>query len=291
VVSVSCVPDAVAPAVSIADAWFGYEPATDVLRGASLEVESGSVHCLMGPNGCGKSTLLDCVLGFNRLRQGEVTVQGRDVRTLTPRDLARLVAYVPQKHDRSFPYLVEQVVLMGRTPHQRMLGAPDAEDRVIARESLETVGIAALADRPYTHLSGGEAQLVLLARALTQRTPLILMDEPAAHLDLGNSLRFLETVSALVRERGCTVLMATHHPEQPFFLESTGCSVTVSLMGRGRVRASGKPARTITEQSLADVFGVEARLLTEGAGESGAQKGFVFVRTRDTNEGDDIDRN
>lgn len=278
-----------APAVEITDARFGYQAGVEVLRGVSLAAENGAVHCLMGPNGCGKSTLLDCVLGFNHLAQGGVVVRGSDVRRLSPRALAQLVAYVPQKHDRSFPYLVEQVVLMGRTPHQRMLGRPNREDEVIVGESLEAVGIAELANRPYTHLSGGEAQLVLLARALAQRTPVIVMDEPAAHLDLGNSVRFLETVSVLVRERGCTVLMATHHPGQPFFLEAAGCHVTVSMMKDGEVRASGAPASTITESSLADVFGVETTLLTSGAGQRPSQRSFVPVRTIDTNEGESID--
>lgn len=271
-------------AAEVSGVWFAYEDTAPVLRGISFAANQGEAHCIMGPNGCGKSTLLDCVLGFNRPQEGSVTIQGAEVVKRSPADLARQVAYVPQAYTGSFPYLVEQVVLMGRASYQRGLAAPDDRDHEVVAESLDAVGITRLAKRPYTQLSGGETQLVLLARALAQRTPLIVMDEPAAHLDLRNSVRFLEIVSQLVVDHGVTVLMATHHHEQPFFLESVGCPVAVSLMRDGEIMASGAPAETITEASLRDVFRVEAALLTSDPGDAVRRRGFVPISSLDEGE-------
>lgn len=270
-----------ARAAQVDGVWFAYEGMSPVLKGVSLAVERGGVHCLMGPNGCGKSTLLDCVLGFNRPLRGTVVVADSDVLTLPPAALAREVAYVPQVHERSFPYLVEQVVLMGRIPYQRGFAPPDDRDRAIVADALKTVGIEELANRPYTRLSGGEAQLVLLARALAQQAPLIVMDEPTAHLDLRNSVKFLEIVSRLVIDGACSALVATHHPEQPFFLEASGCPVTVSLMNGGEIVAVGAPGATVTEASLSRVFRVEARVLDSAVRETVPLRGVVPIRTLD----------
>ena len=170
--------------VDVRDVTFIYPETTrPVLDGASLAAPAGAVTCLMGVNGCGKSTLIDCVLGVNRISGGRITVDGEDAAALKPAQLARRLAYVPQVHDRAFPYRVRDIVLMGRTVHHGVLGAPGEEDRVLVDEALERCGIAHLADRSYTQLSGGEMQMVLLARALAQATPFILMDEPTAHLD------------------------------------------------------------------------------------------------------------
>ena len=253
---------AAAPLLELCDVHFGYDAHREVLSGVSLELARGECLCLMGPNGCGKSTLIDCILGENKPSAGTIALDGRDALGLSAIERARLISYVPQVHDRTFPYTVEHVVLMGRTARAGMFAGPGTDaDRELVAKALAACGIAELAEKPYTSLSGGEMQMVMLARALVQDAPLMVMDEPTAHLDFRNELLFLETLEGLVRERGVTVLMATHAPNQAFHLEAADVPTRVALMGGGRVESSGRPHEVLTEQALLQVFGVEGRLV------------------------------
>lgn len=234
-----------------------------VLRDVSLEVRRGSCMCLMGVNGCGKSTFLDCVLGVHRIEAGAITVEGVPINDMRPARLARKVSYVPQVHERSFPYLVDHIVLMGRSAYGRGLGAPDFADMGLVDRALADCGIAHLAKRPYTSLSGGEMQMVLLARALVQEAELIIMDEPTAHLDFKNELRFLEMIEELVKARKVTVLLATHAPNQAFHLANAGVPTQVAVMHEGVVYAVGQPGEVLTEGLLAKVFGIQAVVLEQ----------------------------
>lgn len=253
-----------APLVSVQDVWFGYQAERDILRGVSLEVKAGSCLCLMGANGCGKSTLLDCLLGEHAIAQGEIEIQGRALAGLSSRELARLAAYVPQIHERSFPYDVHHIVMMGRTPYLGLTGVPNGEDERRVDEALSACGIAHLEDRPCTALSGGEMQMALLARALVQETSLVVMDEPTVHLDMRNELVFLEAVERLVADEGATVLMATHAPNQSFLLEAHGIPVEVAVMEDGAIAAQGRPHEVLTEGVLQRAFGVEAQVWARG---------------------------
>lgn len=246
-------------AIRVEGVRFGYgaRDGAEVLRGVSLQTEAGTIMCLMGVNGCGKSTLIDCILGEHVPTAGVIELNGCDVSNLNAAQRARIVAYVPQVHERSFPYSVLHVVLMGRMAHVRGLAAPDADDKEIAREALATCGMEAFAEREYTSLSGGEMQMVMLARALAQRTPIVLMDEPTAHLDFRNELVFLETVERLVRDEGVTVLMATHAPDQAFHLKAAGVPVDVALMAGGHMVRMGDPDEVLDDAALRDVFGIE----------------------------------
>ncbi len=232
-----------------------------LFRDLSLTVDRGEILCLMGPNGCGKSTLLNTVLGLQRPLAGRVLLEGRDVKACSRREIARVLALVPQRHQPMFPYTVRQVVLMGRTAHLSLFSGPTEADEAMCDAALEQVGLLHLAETPYHQLSGGELQLVLLARAVGQQTPLLLLDEPTAHLDLRNELLFLETVSRLVRERHIGVLMATHDPDHAFYLEEEGLKVTAALIANGGLFAAGPPAETLTPPTLAQVYGVEAAVL------------------------------
>lgn len=254
-----------APMLVVSDASFGYGDAP-VLDGVTLEVRKGTCTCLMGMNGCGKSTLLDCILGEHKLARGSVSVGGVPTRDLSPAKMARLVSYVPQVHERSFPYDVEHIVSMGRAAHLGGFGGMSEEDREIVWDAMRECAIDRFAARPYTSLSGGEMQMVMLARALAQRTPLVLMDEPTAHLDFRNEILFLETVERLVERKGATVLMATHAPNQAFHLATAGVSTRVALMGRGRIVREGPPRLVLDQKSLAEVFGVEACIMEQDMG-------------------------
>lgn len=152
---------------------------------------------------------------------------------------------------------------MGRTAYTGPFGKPSDEDEEICHQALRRVGMERFADRPYNRLSGGEVKLVLLARALGQKTPLILMDEPTAFLDFKNELMFLETVVSLSREENISVLIATHAPDHAFYFSSKGLPVKTAMLSRGSIRYCGAPEETITSESILDVYGIRAKILTD----------------------------
>jgi iron complex transport system ATP-binding protein len=250
------------PLIKVREAVFSYGE-KPILNGIDLDLEKGELYCLMGPNGCGKSTLLDCILGINQLCSGEIFIDNVNIKNYKPIRLAQKMSYVPQVHDRSFPYKVSQVVLMGRTAHLSGFDSPDYEDETIAMKAMKQVGIAHLSNRPYTQISGGEMQMVILARALVQKTPIIIMDEPTAHLDFKNELLFLETVVKLIRQGDISVIMATHSPNQAFYFENQGINVKVAVMHNGNICATGKPNNILSENRIKELYGIEAKILSQ----------------------------
>lgn len=247
---------------------FSYTKERELLVAVNLEVKSGEICCLMGPNGCGKSTFIDCILGEHTLEHGSVLVADNEVSRFAPARLATYLSYVPQTHLRSFPYTVEHVVLMGMLSQRDLFDRPQKEDYARALEMLERVGIGHLATRPYTQISGGETQLVLLARALAQDADLIIMDEPTAHLDFKNDLVFMETVQRLIKQEGLSVLIATHSPNLAFYFESTGVPTRVAMLNDGQIAQDGAPTQVLTEEALATLYGINAKVLigTDDAG-------------------------
>lgn len=272
--------------IDVSGVTFAY-PGTSqpVLSEASLEARKGYVTCLMGVNGCGKSTLIDCILGDNQIASGAIAIGGEDAAALSPEALAKRVSFVPQVHERTFPYRVRDIVLMGRTAHFGLLGSPSDDDRAIVDDALRECGIAHLAERPYTQLSGGETQMVLLARALAQQAPFVLMDEPTAHLDFKNELFFLETVVRLVREQGVGVLIATHAPNQAFYFEGKGVPTVCALMDAGRVRFVGAPSEVLTPGNLSDLYGIRAQVVDVDAGDGAMVKQLVLIGTGRAGDG------
>ena len=185
----------------------------DRVVGSHLDISlrPGEVLALLGPNGGGKTTLLKTLLGLLPPKGGEVQLGGRPLTSYTARERARHIAYVPQSHAATFAFDVETIVLMGRTAHGTLFSRPSAADRVIAIRMLERFGIAHLAGRPYTNISGGERQLTLLARALAQQPQFVVLDEPTASLDFGNQGRVMQEIRALGAS-GHGVLFTTHDP-------------------------------------------------------------------------------
>ena len=236
---------------------FSYDK-TPLLSGLSLSADKGEIICLLGPNGSGKTTLIDCVLGFHRSFSGSVTVCGKNVLSLPRPELAKLVSYVPQLHTPTFPYTVREVVLMGRTAQSGLLGAPCKEDYEICDSAISRIGIEEFADRPYTELSGGERKLVLLARALAQDAPLIVLDEPTNSLDFKNELLFLEILSDLVRRDGISALIATHSLQHPLYFESEGIPAKAVMLSKGKPALAGSPGELISPETLLEVYGVHA---------------------------------
>ena len=231
-----------------------------ILEDANVRIGRGEVCCLLGPNGAGKSTLLRCLAGLESLDRGSVRLAEDDVTTLKPREIARRVSFLFQDDQFVFPYRVLDVVVAGRSPYLSPFAAPGAADYRRAAEALEKVEAIGLAERTLTELSGGERQLVLIARALVQETPLLLLDEPTAHLDLRNEILVLETVNLLAKRYGIGILMASHAPNQAFVIDSR-----VVLMRDGRIRYEGSPDKVLTPAALGDVFDTEVAVVSTAA--------------------------
>ena len=234
---------------------FSYEE-RPVLRDISFRVEQGEFLSILGPNGVGKSTLFRCVLGLLSGYTGQVLVDGTDARQFSIQESARHIAYIPQSSHPIFNYRVFDIVLMGATSAVSVLRAPGREHTERCHWALEKVGISHLADRCYHRLSGGEQQLVMIARALVQNAPILMLDEPTANLDFGNQLRVLEQVRSLARE-GYTVIQTTHHPEQSYLF-----SDRILALQNGRVLLEGAPSQVLTQQAIRDLYGVEVDVVS-----------------------------
>lgn len=228
--------------------------ARPVLSDVSFSVEKGRLLSILGPNGVGKSTLFRCILGLLKGYSGEIRIDGADGKGLGVRELARRVAYIPQSSYPAFSYSVHDMVLMGTSSRSRTFAPPGREQEALAGEALERMGIAHLASRAYTQLSGGERQLVLIARALAQESPVLLMDEPTANLDYGNQLRVLQRVRALAEE-GYTIVQSTHNPEQSYLF-----SHEILALRDGKVLAYGPPGDILTSGLVHALYGVEVEV-------------------------------
>ena len=233
---------------------YGY-PDHPVGRDVSIALSAGEIVCLLGPNGGGKSTLFRTLLGLLPAQGGEVRLDGDPLASLSRAAIAKRVSYVPQAHAGYFPFTMRDVVLMGRTAHLSPFAAPSARDVAIADACLAKLGLASLADQVYTRVSGGERQLALIARALAQQAPLIVMDEPTASLDFGNQARVLDEVRALAAS-GIGVIMATHDPDQAFL-----CADRVALLHAGKLVADAPPREAITPSTMREVYGIDADVL------------------------------
>ncbi|WP_232233340.1 ABC transporter ATP-binding protein [Sedimentibacter sp. B4] len=246
--------------VQVSNASFSYG-SKKVFNNISFKIRKGEVFCVLGPNGCGKTTLLDCVLGILKLNEGNVLIGDTNLRELRENKLAEKMAYVPQTHERSFPYKVKEIVLMGRAHKTSIFTSPSEEDKKIAMDALEKVGISELADVPYTQISGGQCQLVMIARALAQQPEIIVMDEPTSHLDFKNELVVLETVADLVKKHNISILMATHFPNHAYYFETNHAPTTVVLMNNGIFEETGKPYDVLNEQNIVTTYNINSKVL------------------------------
>ena len=225
-----------------------------ILRDVSFCAEAGRVTVILGPNGSGKSTLFKCNVGLWAHYRGEVFAGGLDARKLSVQERAQVFAVVPQEHEPPFPYRVFDVVLMGRAPRVGLLSSPKKKDYDKAKEAMDTVGITPLAQRPYTKISGGERQLTLLARALAQEAPIMVLDEPTSHLDFRNQIRVLSTIRAIAREKNLTILVTLHDPNIAALFSDHAV-----VLKDGAVFRSGSPRHIINEDLIREVYGVETK--------------------------------
>jgi iron complex transport system ATP-binding protein len=226
---------------------YGSVPA---VRGLSLSVVPGCFLGVVGPNGSGKSTLVKLLSGYLSPQRGSVMLGGREIRRLPHRERVRQIAVVPQDAPPAFDYTALEVVLMGRSPHLSLLGVEGARDLAVAREAMRRTGTEDLSNRPLGALSGGERQRVLVARALAQETPILLLDEPTAHLDLNYQIETLLLLRSLHDEQGVSILTVLHDLN----LASLYCDRLVMLT-EGRLAAEGPPVEVLTAERLEAVYG------------------------------------
>ncbi|TCL74831.1 ABC transporter ATP-binding protein [Rhizobium sp. BK251] len=236
--------------LSVENLDFGYG-GTAIGRNVSFGLAGGEVLCLLGPNGAGKTTLFKTVLGLIPAQGGRVTLDGNAIGALSNRERAQCMGYVPQAHAALFPFSVRDIVLMGRAARLSALEAPGARDHEAAQTALAALGVAELAERPYTEISGGERQIVLIARALAQEPQLLVMDEPTASLDYGNQMRVLAHIRRLA-ERGIAVIISTHNPDHAFL-----CADHVALLHDGRMEAFGAPEEVLTTAALKKLYDID----------------------------------
>lgn len=225
-----------------------------VLHDISVSIPDGTLVNVLGPNGVGKSTLFRCILGLNSGYQGTIKVNGKDMRNLNVKERAREISYIPQSHSPVYDYEVLDVVLMSTGTDLGMLRTPGKRHVERAYNALERIGIEKLAHRTYTQISGGEQQLVLIARAIAQEARTIIMDEPTSALDYGNTVRVLSCVRQLARE-GMSIVQSTHQPDHAFLY-----SDRTLVINRGRVQAYGTPKEVITKDLVSDLYGVDVEV-------------------------------
>lgn len=237
---------------------FGY-PGRTIGAGVDLSLSGGEALALLGPNGCGKTTLLKTLMGLIPARSGAVMLDGAPLSALSLRGRARLIGYVPQVHSGVFAFSARAVVLMGRTAHAGFFSRPSARDHEIADAVLERMGVAHLAERPITMISGGERQLVLVARALAQEPRYVVLDEPTASLDFGNQGKVMRIVRGLA-EQGVGVIFTTHDPNQ-----AERFATRVATLSGGVLSEPAEPRLALARDSLAALYGAPVELVSQGA--------------------------
>jgi len=245
--------------IQVRDLAFQYQPGQPVLRGVSLDARMGKLLCLLGPNGSGKTTVLRCMLGLLRPTAGRVLLEGRDVAEYTARQLARVMAYVPQFPASAFAFTVRQIVMMGRYAHMGPLGLPRAIDRGVVQQAMIMTETAELAERTLEALSGGEAQRVMIARALAQQPKVLLLDEPTSHLDIRHQLGIYRMLVRLAHEWPMAVICVSHDVN----LAGRFADELV-LLRDGEVVAAGRPREVIRPDVLRRTYSVEVRLVDSG---------------------------
>jgi iron complex transport system ATP-binding protein len=228
----------------------------DILKGVSFRIPEGRMATILGPNGSGKTTLFKCISGLWHPREGSIRHGDRDITKLSSASRAGLIAVVPQEHEPPFPYMVADIVLMGRVSHVSLFSAPSKRDIDTADAAMKQIGIDHLRHRPYTKISGGERQLVLIARALAQETPILLLDEPTSHLDFRNQILILSKVRDIVRKKGLTVLMTLHDPNLAMQF-----SDHVVMIVQGSVLAQGLPTQVLTPDNLKRMYGLDVSVI------------------------------
>lgn len=241
--------------LEMCDVTCGYSPNKPVIKNINMTLKDGDTCCILGPNGVGKSTLFKTILNLVKPLAGQVCIDGEDIRKWQPKKLSQYMAYVAQAHIPAFPYRVQEIAMMGRMGKMGITAQPTRADYDIVEQAMENVGIRHLRDKVYTDISGGERQLLMIARALAQQPKILIMDEPTANLDYGNMIRVMETVRTLA-EIGLCVIFTSHMPDQAFM-----CQAKTALLFRDEPMAFGPAEKIITEKNLSAAYKADIQVL------------------------------
>jgi len=233
----------------------GYERDILIVKNASFELSGGDICCILGRNGSGKSTLFKTILKLIKPLSGRVCIDGEDIKDWSPKRMAAVSAYVSQSHIPPFPYLVEEMVMFGRSGNLGAFGQPGKEDFKIVDAILDEMGIYHLKKKVYTEISGGERQMTMIARALAQRPRLLVLDEPTANLDYGNKVLLMEKLK-LLSEKGICVIFTTHDPEQALLL-----GAKTLMLRRNEPPLFGCAVSVITEKTLKEAYLANIRVI------------------------------
>lgn len=244
--------------LEIRDASFAYDDTENIFEGINLTVDKGDVVCILGPNGCGKTTMIKCLNKLHELKEGGVYINGKDIKDINQRDIAKNIGYIPQGHIPTFAFSVMDVVLMGRSPHLDFFETVGEKDYKISENAMKKFGIYELRDKPYTSLSGGEQQLVFFARVIAQEPHILILDEPTSHLDFGNQLKTLDIISKLASD-GLSVVMTSHFPDHAFI-----SSNKVAIMKDRNFMAIGRSEEVITERNMEKAYGIHVEIVDIG---------------------------
>ncbi len=234
---------------------FEYISGHKIFHDVNFTLESGEVLSILGTNGAGKSTMLNCIANLYKPTEGEILLDGVPMSSMKMNDVAKVIGYVPQVHRPSFAFSVREFVVMGRTPYIGAFTKPKARDYEIAEKAMDRMGISYLENKVFTELSGGEQQLVMLSRVLTQEPEVILLDEPTNHLDYGNQYRTMNMIRTLSSE-GYTVLMTTHNPDHAIMLDGK-----VAILNSEGVLGVGMAADAITSETLTNLYGLNVDMV------------------------------
>jgi iron complex transport system ATP-binding protein len=228
-----------------------------ILVDISLEVQQGEIVAVVGPNGAGKTTLIRTISGFLQPTQGKVMISNQDSQTLSPKQRAQWIAVVPQARNLPGAFTVFQTVMMGRTPHMGWLGHPGLQDAQKVNQVLVDTQTIDLSERRIGELSGGEQQRILLARALAQNSPILLLDEPTAHLDLQYQSSIMSLVSNAAKKDGLAILLAAHDLNLVALYADR-----VAILVSGRITAIGTPYQVLTQQNIEAAYQVPVRVIS-----------------------------
>lgn len=242
------------PIIEIENLHFSYKK-IEILNGIDLLINRGDVISLLGINGCGKSTLIKLILKLLHPKNGNILIESKNIKKLSHSQIASKVAYIPQHNSTPFGYSVLEMVAMARVAKQSLFAIASKQDYDIALESLEKIGIADLKDRTFTTLSGGQKQMVLLARALASEANILIMDEPVSGLDYGNQLRLLSLIKKL-SDDGYTILKTSHYPDHAMLVSNR-----IIIMDSGKIIADGDSGDIITKALLSDLYKIKADII------------------------------
>lgn len=233
---------------------FGYGSAA-ILHDVSFSLEGNQVLAVLGPNGVGKTTLLKCMMGLLKWNRGETRIDGLAMDTMSHSRIWKRIAYVPQSKGISLSYTALEMVLMGRSARLGLFAQPSREDTAIAEKAMEEVGITFLKDKQCSQMSGGELQMVLIARALCTQPEMLILDEPESNLDFKNQLVILDIVKQLSRERGIAAIINTHYPAHALKIADRAL-----ILNRDGSSFYGEAGETITEENMKTAFSVEVKI-------------------------------